>query len=50
MVYTTTGIISLATSAAGDIVDPIQVTYIVIAAVGVSFALWMVRRTLKLGR
>lgn len=43
-------VITMATTAAADIIDPIQVTYIVIAAVGVSFALWMVRRTLKLGR
>jgi hypothetical protein len=43
-------VITMATGAAADIIDPVQVTYIVIAAVGVSFALWMVRRTLKLGR
>jgi hypothetical protein len=43
-------VITLATNAAADIIDPVQVTYIVVAAVGVSFALWFVRRTLKLGR
>ena len=42
-------VITLATGAA-DVIDPIQVTYIIMAAVGVSFALWMIRRTLKLGR
>jgi hypothetical protein len=49
-IITPTGVINLATSTAGDIVDPTQVTYVVVAAVGVSFALWFVRRTLKLGR
>lgn len=43
-------VITLATDAAADIIDPVQVTYVVLAAVGVSFAFWFVRRSLKLGR
>jgi len=49
-IITPTEIINLATTTAGDVIDPVQVTYVVVAAVGVSFMLWFVRRTLKLGR
>jgi hypothetical protein len=47
---TPTQILAGAFSAAENIVSLEQVTYVVVAAVFVSFGIWTVRRGLKLGR
>lgn len=36
--------------AAATVIDPIQVTYFIITAVLISTGIWLVRRSLKLGR
>jgi len=41
---------NLVTGYAGTVVDPVQFTYFIIFAVGMSLAFGVVRRSLKLGR